>query len=157
MSPSNIVLRSAGRDDTDIVVRLVAAYHEFEGAPPFEHAEIERAVAPLLRSERFGRIWLIVLDGAPIGYIAVCFGYSIEFSGRDAFVDEFFIVPSHRGRGIGRSVLSRIRATAADEGVRALHLEVSRDNTPARALYRSLGFEARERFMLMSARLGVGD
>ena len=101
-----------------------------------------------------GAVWDIRRSGALIGYVALCFGYSIEFGGRDAFIDEFFLVPEARGKGIGGRVLDAVKAEAAAAGVTALHLEVEQDNEVARRLYASHGFRLRDRFHLMSARLG---
>ena len=98
-----------------------------------------------------GRIWLICSESQPVGYIAICIGYSIEFAGRDAFIDEMFIVPEQRAKGIGKAALGLVKSEAASLGIRALHLEVARTNERAKRLYASAGFVARERFFLMSA------
>ena len=145
-------IRLAGEGDASVVLELVRRYHAFE-AVPFDAQAAAKALAPLLGREDAGRIFLVEPDGTPIGYVALCFGYSIEFGGRDAFVDEMYLDPGHRGKGIGRAVLEQVAAQARALGVRALHLEVDRGNQRARRLYLSMGFEPRERFHLMSRRL----
>ncbi len=131
---------------------LVLAYHDFEGIE--QTAEFRsRAVGSLLANEALGGIWMIERGGRPIGYIALCFGYSIEFGGRDAFIDEFYIIESERGRGIGSSVLKQIRRVAAAHEVRALHLEVAEDNSVAQAFYARHYFTLRKGFHLMSAKI----
>ena len=80
----------------------------------------------------------------------LCFGYTIEFVGRDAFIDEFFIQEEARGLGIGRQVLAFAKQEAAKLGIVALHLEVARTNEKAKRLYAKAGFDAREQFHLMS-------
>jgi len=100
-----------------------------------------------------GRIWLIKEDGNAIGYLALCFGYSIEFGGRDAFVDEFYIRPESRGQGIGALCLERIKRETQKLGIAALHLIVDRNNAPAQRLYAGQGFTERERFQLLSCPL----
>ncbi len=147
-------LRRATAADTGTLMPLVRAYHEFEGIDATD-AERLATLRPLLgEGDGLGTIWLIETPDGAVGYIALCFGYSIEFGGRDAFVDEFFIVEAERGRGLGREVLERVKAQAAEAGVRALHLEVARTNTAAKNFYGKAGFESRERFHLMSCRLG---
>ncbi len=147
-------LRRATAADTGTLMPLVRAYHEFEGIDATD-AERLATLRPLLgEGDDLGTIWLIETPDGAVGYIALCFGYSIEFGGRDAFVDEFFIVEAERGRGLGREVLERVKAQAAEAGVRALHLEVARTNTAAKNFYGKAGFESRERFHLMSCRLG---
>lgn len=150
---SSPVLLVADCTHLDRLLPFVRHYHAFEA---IERSDDERraSLAPLLGENPFGRIWLILEAGEPVGYIALCFGYSIEFGGRDAFVDEFFLTATARGRGLGRSVLAEVRETAAGLGIVALHLEVARSNARARRFYESLGFTARDRYHLMSCRTG---
>jgi len=83
-----------------------------------------------------------------VGYIVLCFGYSLEYLGRDAFIDEFYLIESHRGRGWGRKTLEFVRAQAQLQNVRAIHLEVVRRNTAAREFYRKLGFKDHDHYMM---------
>lgn len=147
--PVTPILRLATPEDAASVLELVRRYHAFEGIV-FESGIVTKTLEPLLRQDEAGRIWLIELDQTIIGYVALCFGYSIELGGRDAFVDEMFVIEEHRGRGIGRQVLEDVSARAGMLGAKALHLEVDRNNERARHLYRSLGFDSRERFHLMT-------
>jgi GNAT superfamily N-acetyltransferase len=146
-------LRLAYPRDLAELLPLVASFHAHEGLRLA--ATTRRAVVANLVGRRgLGRVFLIRVLGEAIGYVAICFGYSIEFGGRDAFVDEFFVAPAHRGRGIGRRVLALVKAEARRLGVRALHLEVGRGNDRARRLYAALGFVPRDRFTLMTLPLG---
>ncbi|MGF1642035.1 MAG: GNAT family N-acetyltransferase [Thiotrichales bacterium] len=103
------------------------------------------------------RAWLICLGQRPIGYVVLDFGYTIEFGGRDAFIDELFLEEARRGFGYGRAALEVLVSEAAALGIKALHLEVAHSNEPARRLYRTLGFDDRTRFSLMSKRLSPSD
>ena len=142
-------LKLAGIEDLDALAPLVRAYHEFEHA---QLTDEQRAAAlrPLLTDGSLGKIWLVLAGRNPIGYLAVCYGYSIEFMGTDAFVDEFYIEPRWRGKGIGGRVLAAVSEDMAGSGVKALHLEVARSNERARSLYRAHGFDSREQFHMMS-------
>lgn len=147
-----VTLQLATERDGAVLEQWVRAYHAFEGiAHPGE--DLAAAIRPLLGESALGRVWLICADSQPVGYVAICFGYSIEFSGRDAFIDELFIIEEERGKGIGKAVLAQIKAEAALLGVKALHLECARNNRRAQRLYRSAGFVPRESFFLMSASL----
>ncbi|HET6628682.1 MAG TPA: GNAT family N-acetyltransferase [Woeseiaceae bacterium] len=133
-------LSLATLDDIDALVPLVRVYHEFDGVESTDSARRE-TIEPLLREDSaLGRIWLIETSSGTVGYIALCFGYSIEFGGRDAFIDEFFIVEPARGQDLGRRVLEAIKTEAENAGVRALHLEVALTNTAAKKLYSGTGF-----------------
>ena len=56
------------------------------------------------------------------------------------FVIELFTAPAHRRQGLARIALSYVRNAALASGGAAIALRVAADNTPALALYRSLGF-----------------
>lgn len=88
-----------------------------------------------------------------LGYIVLTFGYSLEMGGRDAFIDELFLIETVRGKGIGKRVMELIQAEARRLGVHALHLEVGRENERAQRVYRVAGFQARQNFFLMTCRL----
>jgi len=145
---SNAHLRLATEADTARLVELVRAYHASDGIES-DAAELPAILRPLLTDSTKGRIWLIDFGGETVGYVAICFGYSIEFRGVDAFVDEIYLAPAFRGRGIGTQALSLAIDAARALGAHALHLEVDPDNAAAVRLYRRGGFAAR-RYRLMS-------
>jgi GNAT superfamily N-acetyltransferase len=77
--------------------------------------------------------------------------------GRDGFVDDLYVVPEWRGRGIGSALLKQLTDACVELGVRALHLEVGRKKTDARALYRRFGFEEHDRLLMTRVVVGAGD
>jgi GNAT superfamily N-acetyltransferase len=71
----------------------------------FDERRARRALEELLTSPDLGRIWLIVARGAAVGYVVLTLGFSLEYGGRDAFIDEFYVQPQSRGQGFGRAQL----------------------------------------------------
>jgi len=104
-------LKRVAIEELQELIPLVSAYHQLEGIV-LDAGERQAVLRRLLGEPELGRIWFIEHDNHIVGYIALCFGFSIEFAGRDAFVDEFFIVESHRGRGIGRQVVALVAEEA---------------------------------------------
>lgn len=144
-------LHLARPDDLDRVATLVAAFHAETGIEMSDAAR-RTGIAPLLEGIPHGALYLIGPGRAPIGYVVVTFGWSIEFGGLDAILDEIYVRPAVRRRGIASDVLGALPAALAGAGVKGLHLEVDRDDDDARRLYARAGFVARERYMLMSRR-----
>ena len=142
-------LHLATDDDLGRLLPMIEAYHALEGISSTEDAR-QAAVAPLLAGSPHGAIWLIGPRAAPVGYIAITFGWSIEMGGLDGFVDEFFIREGVRGRGMGTEALHALLSELAGSGLRALHLEVAHDNASARRLYGRLGFRLRDSYSLMT-------
>jgi ribosomal protein S18 acetylase RimI-like enzyme len=107
-----------------------------------------------LHDKNLGEIWLVRNLDIAIGYIAICYSYSIEFGGRDAFVDEFYIAAAERGKGIGGRVLKEIAKLLRAREIVAVHLEVDAQNERARAAYARTGFSSRDKYHVMSLVLG---
>lgn len=145
-------LHLAKPDDLDRLAALVTAFHAEEGLESTDETR-RAAIAPLLDGIPHGAAYLIGPSRAPMGYVIVTFGWSLEMGGMDAFVDEIYLRPAVRGRGIASEILISLPKALAQAGVRALHLEVDRDNEAAARLYTRAGFKARDRYMLMSKRL----
>lgn len=145
-------LHLARPEDLDRVLALADAFHTETGIA--SDAETRRAgLAPLLEGSPYGAVYLIGPARAPIGYVVVSFGWSVEFGGMDGFVDEIYVRPAVRGRGIATEVLTALPRALAEAGLRALHLEVDRQAETVQRLYARAGFAPRDRYMLMTRRM----
>lgn len=147
-------LHLAGPDDLPRLLPMVAAFHDHGGygtSPEHQHA----AVAPLLKGSPHGAIWLIGPRRAPVGYIVVSFGWSIEYGGMDAIVDELFIRSAVRGRGMGTDALNALATALAQGGVKALHLEADVGDAPLKRFYERCTFAPRKGYGLMSRSLSA--
>ena len=139
--------RVAADTDIEVLVQLMREYYEFDHLP-FDEQVARVALAKFVADESLGHVWLISYEGTAIGYLVLTLGYSLEYGGRDAFIDEVYIRASHRGRGIGQGALSFAEEVCCSLGVRALHLEVERANTNAHGLYRKVGFVDHDRYLM---------
>jgi ribosomal protein S18 acetylase RimI-like enzyme len=147
-------IRPAGPGDRDILVDLMTEFYA-ETATPFDPDAAAPAFQTLLGDPGLGRAWIVESAGAAVGYAVLAMGFSLQFGGRDAFLDDLFIQRGHRGRGLGRAAVRAVLDECASRGVRALHLEVARDNLAAKELYRRFGF-ADHGFQMMTVRT-AGD
>lgn len=141
-----INFKPASQSDPEILVELIREFYEVEHLP-FDNNMI-RALEKMLNDDFLGRIWLIQDSKKVIGYIVLTFGYSLEFHGRDAFIDELYIRESYRRQGVGTNTLKFVEDVCPSLGIEALHLEVDRKNTAAQSLYRKVGFEDHDRYLM---------
>lgn len=137
----------AEKSDTETLVEFIREFHEEEHLP-FDDNSVRTMLAEMLNDDSLGRVWLIQDGSEPIGYIVLTFSYSLEFQGRDGLIDELYIRESHRGQGIGTSALKFVEGVCPSLGIQALHLEVDRKNTAAQSLYRQVGFEDHDRYLM---------
>lgn len=142
-----INFRIAENSDIETLMQFIQEFHEIEHLP-FDETTDHTVLTQLLNNNFLGRVWLIQDGSKAIGYVVLTFGYSLEFRGRDAFIDELYIRESHQGQGIGTSVLQFVEEACPALGIQALHLEVDRTNTGAQHLYRKVGFEDHNRYLM---------
>jgi diamine N-acetyltransferase len=140
---SEPAFRMAVESDAELLLEFMRAYYAFDGHG-FDREKARAALLALLRDASLGRVWLVLDGDVAVGYAVLCFGYSLEWLGRDAFVDEFYLREEYRGRGWGRKTMAFLEHSAREAGVRALHLEVVGKNTAALGIYRRLGFREHE-------------
>ncbi len=114
---------------------------------PFNDARALAAVELLLRNPQYGLAWFVEHAGQRIGYMILSFDFSLEYGGRNAWVDEFFILPEFRGDGLGAQALDLFEAEARKAGALAIHLEVNEGNR-AIHLYRRQGYEEHRRSLM---------
>lgn len=143
----SISFRLAQSTDINTLLQFMREFYAFDHLE-FEEEGARRALTTLLSDAALGRVWLICVDGVAIGYIVLAFGFSLEFRGRDAFLDEIYLREEYRGQGIGTWALHFVEDACHALDIRALHLEVSHDNTPAQRVYRAFGFQDHDRYLM---------
>lgn len=145
-----VALRQASAHDLADLLELM---HEFyaEAGYPLDPERARAAFLPLLGSGQLGQVWLAEFEGQVAGHLVLTFCYSMEYGGRSAFVDDLFVRPALRNRGVGRALVAHARAICEKLGVRAMHLEVARTNGAAQAIYRGVGFDSTDRELLTLA------
>jgi GNAT superfamily N-acetyltransferase len=145
-APERLELAVVGAADLPLLERLVRAYYVEDGHTFHDDRQLP-ALATLAAGEPFGRASLIELDGRPVGYLVLSWGFSVEAGGREACLDELYLVPEVRNRGLGRRVLALVDAEARAVGVRRVFLEVERHNRVI-GLYRRAGYVDHDRFLM---------
>ena len=139
--------RTAEDADLDVLVAFMRQYYALDHLV-LDATKARLALRELIQDASLGRTWLICDGTTAVGYMVLTLGYSLEYHGRDAFLDEFFIQASHRGRGWGRKALQFLEEAARALRIRAIHLEVTRANGRAQQFYRRLGFEDHDRYLM---------
>lgn len=147
-----LTIQPATQSDVEALVKFSRALNQedpdFTGETRFDDTAARTALQGFVDNPALGRAWLILDGDVPIGYVILTLGYSLEYHGRDAFIDEIYIAADYRGRGIGTYVMQFVEDEARKLGVNALHLEVERANKPAQTLYQKMGFEDHQRYLL---------
>lgn len=86
----------------------------------------------------------LLVGAEPEGFAIVRLRPSLYSSALEAYLAELYVVPEHRGRGLGRALLRASLELARELGADRIELGTSEDDLSARALYESHGFINRE-------------
>lgn len=133
--------------DVPALLIMMRELYDYDHSP-FDETEHRRALQELLANEAYGRGWLIRTGGQTAGYLILTFGYSLEFRGRDAYIDELFVNAQFRGQGLGTAALRLAETAARSAGIKALHLLVAHSNTLALEIYRKSGYVQHDRHVM---------
>src|SRR5690242_18954886 len=104
--------RFASTHDIAPLLTVIRDFYECERLA-FDPARTERLLREVMTNQQFGRVILFEVgaDESPhaaselFGYMILTFGYSLEFGGRDALIDELYVIPAARGSGIGAQAI----------------------------------------------------
>lgn len=142
----------AGEDALPRVLGLVERREVEGGAHDWDEPERARRtlmIAPLLSGGPEGAVWLIGPTRAPLGYAVVTFGWTMR-EGREAVLDDIYVRPSVRRRGIAREVVHAISVSLRSAGVRRLHARLPRIEHSAQEFCTACGFGIETGTILMS-------
>ena len=131
----------------DVVAMMRLLYEEDEAASAVDYSQFPSSVKHLVSSPSAGEVILFSEGRALRGYSLLIPYWSNEFGGTLLFIDELFVMPGFRDRGIGRSFFRYLEQRRPFEAV-ALALEVSPQNSRGTRLYESLGFVRRRNHTL---------
>jgi GNAT superfamily N-acetyltransferase len=139
-----IEIRAARREDAALVHRLLLDLASALGKPE----GIRSSVADIERfgfGERPRFEAVLAFEGAEAVGLAVYFYEFSTWRGQPGvYVQDLYVAPSARGRGLGRDLIQAVRRRAAEQGARYVKLTVYDRNPAALAFYHGMGFESCE-------------
>lgn len=142
-------IRNAAETDVPEILSLIRALAAYERAP-----DAVKATEADLRNYGFGpdayfQCLLAEVDGQPVGFAFYFFDYSTWVGRPGIYLEDLFVYPEFRGRGIGKALLQRVAAVAVEKGCSRLKWEVLDWNTPAIEFYGTMGAELMKEWRTM--------
>lgn len=132
-------IRPATGADVAAVTALLAAQLDDHGIAVAAPA-LTRTVADLVVRPHRGRLLVACVDDRPVGVAALSLVWPIEHGARGAWLEELYVDPAHRGRGLGGALLRAACAVVAEAGGVAVDLEVDATHAAVERLYAREGF-----------------
>lgn len=144
-------MRRASPNDVPLLVGLMAEFYA-EGGYDLNHTAAAGAFLAVIADERLGYVWIIQTDHQDVGHLVLTLRYAMEYGGLIACLDDLYVKPDWRNKGLSTAALVEVRNFCHKAGLRALTVEVGHKNGPAQAVYRRVGFtEAADRQLLALA------
>jgi GNAT superfamily N-acetyltransferase len=132
-------IRPCGPDDVATLLLLVRGLAEYEKLEGFVQATPDDFRAYLFGERPCAEAILAEVGGLAIGF-ALYFPTFASFRGRPGiWLEDLFVRPEHRGRGIGKALMAHVARIAVERGGGRLEWSVLDWNEPAIGFYRSLG------------------
>jgi len=136
----SVELGAATREDLPQLVALLGILFSQEAELVPDDTKQTQALEKILADESVGRIHVAREGGKVVAMASMLYSISTAEGGLAASFEDFVVLPGHRGKGIGKALLSYVVAQARKEGVLRLTLLTDKQNERAQALYRKLGF-----------------
>ena len=139
-----IFVRSATADDLSIVLQLIrelASYEKLSGQVEATEEKLRATLFPAGRPPAAECLLALDENGAPAGFAVYFTSYSTFLARPGIYLEDLFVRPEFRRRGVGRALLLRVAHLACERGCGRMEWSVLDWNRPAQAFYRSLGAE----------------
>ena len=146
MSPARITtsqpgvkLRFAQRGHQDLVLAFIQELAEYEQLPDEVEADAEMLADTLFGELPDAEVVIAEVDGAPAGFALFFHNYSTFLGRRGLYLEDLFVRPAYRGKGIGRVLMTFLAKLAVERDCGRFEWAVLDWNKPAIDFYRSLG------------------
>jgi GNAT superfamily N-acetyltransferase len=141
-------LRRAGAEDAETVLAFIKALAEYEKLSHEVSASEDDIRRHLAGEEVFIEVVLAELEGTPVGFMLFFPNFSTFLGKPGLYLEDLFVIPEMRGRGVGRALLAYAAHIACTRGWGRLEWSVLDWNEPARRFYASIGAAPKSEWIL---------
>lgn len=132
-------LRAATPDDVPLVRELIEGLAEYERLRHECHATDALLTEALFGARPYAEVTIAEWEGEPAGFALYFHNFSTFLARPGIYLEDLFVRPSHRGRGIGKALLQHLAALAVARGCGRLEWSVLDWNVDAIGFYERLG------------------
>lgn len=135
----SLTIRRAARDEAPRLLELITALAHFEKLVPPDEAAQARLLEHGWGAQPRFEAWLAWLDEQPVGYAIAFETYSTFLAQPTLYLEDLFVLPAHRWKGIGRAFFQTLTADALRRGCGRMEWSCLDWNVNALAFYDKLG------------------
>lgn len=135
------MIRAATPADVPLILQLIRELAEYEKLAQEVRATEAQLHATLFVPNPAAEVVIAEHGGAPVGFAVFFASYSTWEAARGLYLEDLFVRPDARGKGIGRELLEHLARIALARGWARLEWRVLDWNEPSIAFYQRLGAE----------------
>ena len=118
---------------------LMRAYCDFYNVAPDDDALLGMSRALMADPVREGVQFIASDDGKDAGFATVFWSWETSIAGRVGVLNDLFVAPHARERGVATALIGACRQRCRDHGALRMIWQTAPDNAPARSLYEAIG------------------
>jgi GNAT superfamily N-acetyltransferase len=141
---TGLEIRPAAEADVPVILELIRALAEYERAPHEVRCDEARLRESLFGSRPEAEVLLACHGAGAAGFAVFFHNYSTWWGRRGIYLEDLFVRPEMRGKGIGKALLRALAKIAWERGCARMEWSVLDWNQPAIDFYRSLGAVAKD-------------
>ena len=135
----DLSISPATPEDVPTILRFIRMLAEYEKLTHMVVADEQKLRDTLFGPRPFAEVLIARLDGAPAGFALFFHNYSTFLAKPGVYLEDLFVLPELRGKGVGKALLRALASIAKDRDCGRLEWSVLDWNEPAIGFYRSLG------------------
>jgi GNAT superfamily N-acetyltransferase len=139
---SSVAIREAAPQDIPLVLGLIrelAVYEKLIDQVVATEETLRQTLFPRKGNPPAAHVVIGEVDGRPAGFALYFFNYSTFLAKPGLYLEDIFVMPESRRRGLGKALLLHLAGVARARGCGRMEWSVLDWNEPARKFYRSLG------------------
>ena len=134
-----VVIRQGERADVPVIAELIRGLASFEKLEHKVTMTEEMLAANLFGPHRYAETLIAEDEGAPVGFALFFHNFSTFLAQPGIYLEDLFVIPGQRSRGVGRELLRELARLAVERGCGRLEWAVLDWNGDAIAFYERLG------------------
>jgi GNAT superfamily N-acetyltransferase len=136
---SEFIIRAATPGDAPVLFELIKALADYEKLSHAVTGNVETLKAHLFGENPYAEALIAECEGKVVGYGLFFYNYSTFLTQPGLYLEDLFVLPDYRGRGIGKALIKSVGKIAIERNCGRLEWTVLDWNQPAIDFYQNLG------------------